>query len=151
MKDTLKWSAGTIALGAVVIVVVIALAAMAIFGFGLFNRSTANFRGQNQQIEQTKANGQYRIAAYDHFYDLCASIQDDEASIQNLKDELATKPPTNRVTQIQASITAVKNGRRSKINEYNADARKAGTIGQFRGSGLPFSINPKAEETTCNG
>jgi hypothetical protein len=148
MREGAKLTGTGIFLWGVAILVVIVLSAMALFGFGLFNRGTANFRGKNEQIEKTKANGNYRIAAYDQFYNLCASVQDDEATIQNLEEELKTKPPQDRITQINASLTAVKSGRRSKINEYNADARKTATQGQFRASDLPYHLDA-TQETTC--
>ncbi len=40
-----------------VLVLAIVIGSMWIFGWGLFQRSTANFRGETEQIEKTKANG----------------------------------------------------------------------------------------------
>jgi hypothetical protein len=136
-------------LGILGVLIAMVFAAMAIFGFGLFQRGTADFRGKTKQIEQTKASGTYRIAAYEHFYDLCAAVQDDEISISSLREELKTEPPQNRVTQINASLTALRSSRGEKINQYNADARKSGTIGQFKASDLPYQLNKNTEETTC--
>jgi hypothetical protein len=60
MREGAKLTGTGIFLWGVAILVVIVLSAMALFGFGLFNRGTANFRGKNEQIEKTKANGNYR-------------------------------------------------------------------------------------------
>lgn len=63
---------------AVVIATILAVAILfvtVVYGFGMLQRGTADFRGETDQIEQTKANANYRIASYDHFYDMCASVQ----------------------------------------------------------------------------
>ena len=144
-----RYGALATAVAALAIVVVLAVGAMALFGFGLFNRSTADFRGTNSQIEQTKGDGTYRIGAYERFYGLCASVQDDEASIDSLKEELKTDPPADRVVQINASLTALRSNRAENINRYNADARKSATLAQFKASDLPHELDKTAEETTC--
>jgi hypothetical protein len=105
-------------------------------------------RGKVQQ-EEILQRGQNRIARYDHFFNLCAAVQSDEATIGALTQELATDPPVSRVTQINATITALRSGRAEKINQYNADARKSGTIAQFRSSDLPFQLVHTEEVTSC--
>lgn len=57
---------------AISILAVAALFLISVYGFGFLQRGTADFRGETGQIEQTKANSDYRIAQYDHFYDACA-------------------------------------------------------------------------------
>jgi hypothetical protein len=150
MRDGLRVSGWVIGGAAVVIIVSLVIGAMALFGFGLFNRATADFRGTNEQIEKTRADGDYRIAAYDHFYDLCASVQTAENEIKNSEDELDETKDATRRSQIRANITAQKNSRAEKINDYNADARKEGTQGQFRASDLPYQLNVNEEETQCS-
>ncbi len=144
-----RYSALAIVVAALAIVVALAIGVMALFGFGLFNRSTADYRGRNSQIEQTKGDGTYRIAAYERFYGLCASVQDDEASVESLEEELKTDPPADRVVQVNASLTALRSSRAEKINRYNADARKSATLAQFKASDLPHELDKTAEETTC--
>jgi hypothetical protein len=139
----------------VVVLGVMALAAIVIvigtFAGGWFQESTANFRGKVGVANATKANTAFRIQAYDHFFDLCAAVQDDEASLDSLDQELATsKPSQSRLDQINASKTALRGSRAEKINQYNVDAKKDWTIGQFRSNGLPFQLNKTKEETTCS-
>jgi hypothetical protein len=144
---------GSIALkaGVVAIVVVLILSVMWVFGWGFFSKTTAPWRGEAEKREQVEGNGAYRIAAYDHFHDLCAQVQSDEASIRNLRRELTSepKPADERVLQINASITALENNRAENINQYNADAAKKHTLGQFRSSGLPYRLSLSTKETSC--
>lgn len=105
-------------------------------------------KGKVQAREQIQS-GSSRIAAYNHFFDLCAQVQSDEATISSLNQELTTGPSESRRGQIQASLTALRSARAEKINQYNADARKDYTIGQFRSSGLPYTLDPTAEATQC--
>lgn len=148
MRETAQAGGWVLWAGVVAIIVAILLAAMAVFGFGLFKRSTADFRGTTDQIEQTRASGSFRIQAYDRFYDRCAGVQADEATIKALLDERANAPD-GRKAQINATLTAVRSARAEKIAEYNADARKVGTIGQFRAIDLPGRLDATDEETTC--
>jgi len=124
-----------------------ALMLIAVYGFGQFQRITADFRGETSQIEKTQANANYRIAAYDHFYDRCAGVQSLESKIKNMKTELEAADSDQRKTVLNTSITASKNKRAELINSYNADARKEGTRGQFKASDLPYELNEKKEET----
>jgi hypothetical protein len=137
-------------LGAIGLVVLLLLGAMYLFGFGLFQRSTAGFRGKTGVIERTKGDPSFRIASYDHFFDQCASVKSDEGTIKFLEEELKTGPSEQRREQINATLSTLRASRNDKINQYNADAAKAGTQGQFRDSGLPFRLDPSSEETTCS-
>lgn len=145
-------SAGVAALvgaAAVVLVAGIAVGAMWVFGWGMFQQSTAEHRGETAQKEQVRADPDYRIAAYERFFDLCASVRSDEATIANLEEELADDPTAERESQIKASLTAVRSNRSETINEYNADARKSETAAAFRSSDLPYQLDPDSEETRC--
>src|SRR5699024_680417 len=137
----------TIAVFAVVIAVALFLAA--VYGGGLMQRLTADFRGETGQIEQTQADADYRISAYDQFYGKCAGIQTLESKISNLSDELEETDDEQRKSVLNTSITASKNKRAELINDYNADARKEATRGQFKASDLPYEVDINEEETTC--
>lgn len=128
-----------IAAGSVVGVFVIVLGVM--FATGSLQKLTADWRGDVQATEMTQADGSYRIANYDHFFDLCAAIQADEDRIKNVEEGDAAQKET--------TLTAMKNSRASKVREYNADAAKEATAGQFRDSGLPYEIDIDGE-TTCH-
>lgn len=102
--------------------------------------------------EQTHQPG-YKIEAYNHFYDLCASVQTMESSLDAQYTELKTATGDDR-SRIEANIAGLQSARADAINQYNADARKSYTLGQFRDSGLPFQLtltqyNTKEEKTTC--
>lgn len=146
MKQALQvagWIAGAF-------VVVLTVMTLFTFGAGQWVRETAGWSGKTEQIRQTRGNAGFRIAAYDHFYDLCASVQDQEVTITSQKAELddpATTP--SRASQIRANLSALTANRGELINHYNADARKNATSGQFRASDLPYQLDPTEERTTC--
>lgn len=130
-----------------IVMVLVAIFALSALVFGI-RWITAGPKGKLQAREQIQS-GNSRISAYNHFFDLCAAVQSDEAAIGSLKEELGTGPTASRRTQIQASLTALRSGRAEKINQYNADARKDYTIGQFRSSGLPYTLVLTQEATLC--
>ncbi|QBI53472.1 hypothetical protein [Streptomonospora litoralis] len=134
--------------GAVALLAIVALAAIAIYAFGGLARVTAGWRGEGEEIERTEADGDFRIAAYEEFYNLCTSVQDAEADIASLETELESDPPQARETQIQASLTAIRNTRAQAINDYNAAAAQEHRA-ELRDSDLPERLDTDAEETTC--
>lgn len=138
-----------VALGLLVIVLVVGLVVGGKFAGWWFSNATANTRGNVDKTNQINGNGSYRIAAYDHFFDACAAVQNDEAAIRITQDELATHPDAARVLQLQTNLSAQKLQRATDINQYNVDARKAGTLGQFRSSNLPYQIDASEASTSC--
>lgn len=110
------------------------------FGTHLFKRSTANFRGQTEAIEKTKANADFRISSYQMFFSLCASIQSAEDKIKIFAKDTGENAQTN--------LIAVQSIRSSLIREYNGLATRGFTEGQFRSSNLPYQININGE-TKC--
>jgi len=144
-SKVVRWS---IAAGLLAVLVIGAVAFGWIYGFGFVSRSTADYRGETAGRNQVEGSGAYRIAAYDHFYNLCASAQTAQVSLSNTQIALdATTDPARKV-QLQANLLALQNTLASTVNEYNVDARKAGTLGQFRSSDLPFTI-ATTQEITC--
>lgn len=138
-----------IVLSAIAIAVVIAIGLIGVYGFGWFQRSTADFRGETAALEDIQADPNSRISAYNHFFSLCQSIQSHETTIKSLEAELEQGVSDSRKEQIRGAITANKSQRDSKINEYNSDARRDYTVGQFRDADLPSELDISAEETTC--
>lgn len=128
---------------------VFVVASFWIFGWGGFMRSTAEHRGETAATERIEADGDYRIAAYEQFFDKCASVQTTEATIAALEDELKTGPSAGRADQIASTLTALRANRADAINTYNADAAKEATRAQFQASGLPDRLNIEEETTTC--
>lgn len=136
-----------LAIGAIAVVIIIGL--VGVYGFGWFQRSTADFRGGTAALEQIQADPNSRISAYEHFFNLCASIQGHEETIKALEAELEQGVSESRKEQIQGAITANQSQRNGKIREYNLDAQRDYTIGQFRDADLPHELDIEAEETTC--
>lgn len=148
-RDSVKGGAAAIWIAAIAIIAAIVIGAMAVFGFGLFERSTAGFRGGTEVINKTKGSGAYRIAHYNHFFELCAAVQSDEATIEALEREEKKDLSASRREQVQASITANEANRAEDINQYNVEAREGATAGQFKASNLPYELNAKERPTKC--
>ncbi|MGH1563088.1 hypothetical protein [Mumia sp. DW29H23] len=140
--------------GAVVGAILGGLAAIAlalvvgVYGFGWFSQQSAGFRGETSKRNLVEANGAYRIAAYDSFFDRCASVQATEDSIRVQLEEMATASP-ERKQQIAANVTASRAVRAQAIRRYNTDAAKTYTSGQFLSSDLPYQLDINAKETSC--
>lgn len=112
--------------------------------------ATADTRGAIAQNELVRADGQFRLAAYNHFFDLCSSIQGDERRIVNLQAELDRGNLTPaRANTLPGIITATMNSRDANVVKYNNDAQKSGAEGAFRSAKLPVYINPNELSTTC--
>lgn len=116
--------------------------ALLIGGVYAFRWFTADARGELDAREQIQADGSFRIAAYNHFFDLCSAIQaqEDRASIlQGELDDPNTTP--ERAAQVRASLSAIEAQRAEQVRGYNADASKDYTSGQFKDSDLPYEID----------
>lgn len=110
---------------------------------------TADTRGKISANERIKADPNFRIAAYDQFFNLCSAIQGDEGRIASQQELLDSATTDEERRQVRTTIAAIKGSRLAKINRYNADAARNYTVGQFRDSDLPYRLNPNDKETTC--
>ena len=119
--------------------VVIVLLIGAIYLTGGIKQLTAPFRGETQEKELTEADGNYRIAAYEEFYDLNAQIEAKEIEICAMKSN--TSLP---VDQRETNVLALTNKRTELVAEYNADASKTDTRAKFKASDLPYTIEKEA-------
>src|SRR4051812_28238322 len=124
--------------------------AAAIFGI---RWAMAGPSGKLQAREQILS-GQNRIRAYDHFFSVCGSVQNAEAALDASYEELAqtAKDDFADLGRIRTNITANKIARQSAVNEYNLDARKSYTDGQFRDLDLPYQLPvlyEKGNRTSC--
>lgn len=108
---------------------------------------TAEVRGRVTAEERIQSGGS-RIVGYEHFFDLCAAVQGHESQIEALRNELATAESERDRSRINASITGVSSMRARSIAQYNADALKDYTLGQFRDSDLPYQLNENGA-TSC--
>lgn len=148
--DLFKGTGLAIVAGILAIIVLIVVGAMAIFGFGFFQRSTADFRGKTGQIERTRADPDYRIQAYESFYNECAAVQTAETRIANSKANLRTdEKGSDDWYRDRADLSAQENNRADLINSYNAHAREADTRAHFLASDLPYQLDASEEHTTC--
>lgn len=139
----------TLGFGIVGLVTLMLLASMWIFGWGFFQRATADFRGETAQIEKVHADPDYRIANYDWFFNQCAAVQNQEGLVDQLESEIDSGVSKGREAQIKATLTAVKSNRISLINDYNSRAQREDTSANFLASNLPHQLNPDEESTTC--
>lgn len=112
--------------------------------------------GAVQQREQTVGNGSYRIAAYEEFYQECASALTVQQNLENaIKADAAPNVDPVRKAQLDANVTALSNTLNDAVNTYNAHAREADTRAHFLSSDLPFQItfdaaNPTATPISCS-
>lgn len=128
--------------------VAIAVIVSAIYVIGGIQSSTAGFRGGVEKKERVVGDGDYRIAQYDHFYELCSAIQAKNENIENL-EALRDASDKDRREELDAAIAAQKNTKNELVQEYNADAAANGTKGKYRASELPYQIDPDDEEVSC--
>lgn len=103
------------------------------------------------QARQAILGGANRITSYNHFFDLCASVQGLEGQRDSQLAELPKARGDDR-DRILTNIAGIEGARAQAIAQYNADARKDYTIGQFRASALPYQLPThtyKGVTTSC--
>lgn len=105
--------------------------------------------GAQEQIQSAP----HRIAAYNHFFDLCAGVRADEVSLDAQIEQLQATTDEFQRTRVQTNITGLKGHRAGLIEEYNVNARKDYTEAQFRDSDLPYQLPTttweKGGRTSC--
>jgi len=106
----------------------------------------ADPKGRVEAEEQIKS-GSNRIAQYDKFFDACGAIKSAQENIALFEEELPNLDGT-AAKNMQATILAAKSQLNRAVQEYNADAAKSYTNGQFRASELPYHIEA-TEEVSC--
>lgn len=122
-----------------------------IVGVFVIQWGTAPVRGKLSAREQIQS-GSNRIVSYNHFFDLCASIQATEAVLSASLDELKSTSNADDKERVRTNITGLRAQRARSIAQYNVDARKNYTIGQFRSSSLPYQLPPNYKKgmiTSC--
>lgn len=150
-SETARFSWKLILFGGLAILLVLVFASMAIFGWGFLARGTAEFRGETGVRERVVADPDYRIASYENFYDLCASIQAKEDAAALTEAQLAVpevKADPQRKAELDEYVLALRTQRAELIRRYNADARKEDTRANFLASDLPYQIDMEGS-TTC--
>ena len=126
--------------------IILASFGMRVATAGLFGAGEAHIRTQSAD---------FRLAAYNHFFDLCASVQGNEGQLDALYQELELQAPESRdYGYTVKSITGVQGIRAQSVARYNQDVLKW-TVGQFRDSDLPYHLSspvpydPEGSKTEC--
>lgn len=116
----------------------------------LIQRETADTRGQTRVVEQISADADYRIGAYESFYNRCHAVKAKEGEIALAEEALAgTGTDSWNYSQLERNLLALKNSRIQLIEAYNADASKEDTAANFLASDLPHQLDTK-EKTECS-
>jgi len=125
-------------LGFVILLVVITVSWGAATGFKYF---TAEKTGQ-AEAEQQIQSAEFRIYSYNHFYDLLVTINAAEAQYDAQYELMEAQDAGSESYQkTLRNIAAVKAQIARLKVQYNADAEKEETIGQFRSNNLPERVD----------
>lgn len=134
-----------------VVTVFIVIAAGVAAGWAI-KYATADVRGRIEANETIKS-GANRIAQYNRFFNACAAVQANEGALDASLAQLAETTSESEKERIRANITGLRATRSRTIAEYNSDATKNYTNGQFRDSDLPYQLvdtdYPKGGGTRC--
>lgn len=133
--------------------VIIGLAIGVFFLQQQVRRWIAPVEGETERIEAVNS-VEFRMRAYNHFFDLCVSVQNAEQTIDNAFDTLeAVRPDVRFYNTYVLNFNAAKQARTNGVNQYNADARKDWTEGNFLDEDLPWQIGldyqPHGRRTVC--
>ena len=136
----------------------VALAAIAMLIWGIttgFRYWTADVRGTVEQRELTTASGTFRIFSYNHFFDLCASIQGTEATHDAQFDLLQTQEQgLSSYSRTAQNVMVLKAKIEGDKRKYNADAQKEETTALFKSNNLPDTISveehQRGDRTECS-
>lgn len=129
------------AAGVALVVALVLLFGGLYYGGVFANDVQANYnkRVVGAKIQQRVHTADFAQGAYEHFYNLCAAIQGQEAALAAQYDELASASNED-ASRIQANIAGLTAERGRSIAQYNAEARQTYTLGQFRANDLPFQL-----------
>lgn len=133
----------------IVVVVVIAATVGIVWAIRYYTAPIEGRVGAQERIQSAPN----RIVQYDHFFNLCAGVRADEVSLDAQTEQLKATTDEFQRARVQTNITGLIGHRAGLIEEYNANARKDYTAGQFRDSDLPYQIPATAWEkggrTSC--
>ncbi|KKR91799.1 MAG: hypothetical protein UU42_C0007G0016 [Candidatus Woesebacteria bacterium GW2011_GWA1_41_13b] len=134
------------------LILLIVLAGSISIGLWAFGVGTADIFGRGEARKQIQS-AEFRISAYQTFFNQCAGIQGLEKSLDASFEQLKTAETTADRARINQNIAGVQSAHGQAIAKYNGDARKDYTIGQFRDNDLPFQIPdngyPEGGKTSC--
>lgn len=139
---------GGLTVGGTVVLGIVGILALILTVSGIM-WATADLRGATDANEQIKADGDFRIAAYDEFYSLCSAAQTHQQALENAEERVKGTNDADQLENNQTDVFALQNQLNSTVNEYNAKAASDYTVGQFRDSDLPYQINAE-EDIVCS-
>lgn len=137
MREGAKFGAAWIG---VAVFILLLLWGLVFISFGI-RVATAGIVGRGEaRIQIQSAN--FRIEAYQSFFDLCASIQAAEDRMDETHRQLglleAESDPWFRKQEEMAAQSAT---RQRGLRDYNVDANRSWTQGQFRDEDLAFQLD----------
>lgn len=95
--------------------------------------------GAQQQIQSAEQ----RITAYNYFFDLYGAIKSYDGALKALQEQLLQVSGPEEKDRVLATIAGLKGQKARAIEQYNVDARKSYTIGQFKDWSLPYQLENK--------
>ena len=133
----MDFSFGKLLLITVLFIVIIGILMSALWAFGVF---TSPIVGKGEAYKEIQSK-EFRLGAYNYFFNQYHSIIGLEGSIdENLATLELLEKGTKEYNRILTNVTALKSLRHQAIQEYNANATKEYTAGQFRDAQLPYQI-----------
>lgn len=140
-------SKGKIAGYAILGVIILTIIIVGGWGFATgFKYFTAEKTGQAEAERQIQS-AEFRIFSYEHFFNAIAEINSAKAEYDQQYDLLQTTDSgTDDYTRIQRNLAAIGAHIERLINQYNADAAKEETRGQFKTTSLPNHITLQPHE-----
>jgi len=138
---------GKLKVGGWIIVGLLVLVLMS--GAGLAWRYfTAPVKGIVDAEEQINQ-GSNRIQKYNHFFDLCSTIQSDKMTLETQRSLLESAEGDKERARVRANIAGIEAQMNRNANQYNVDARKEYTAARFKSSDLPYQIDTTQEYISC--
>lgn len=135
---------GWVAAGVLAVFVLYGSLALAGWGWRWVAAPIEGAVGAREEIQS----GEFRVAAYERFFNLCSAVQSHEAQLDALHAELEDADKDD-LSRIRSNITGVRSQRLRLIREYNSEAARDYTTGQFRSADLPdrLTANDYPEES----
>lgn len=123
----------------IVLGVITALVAITFAGWG-FTYLTAPLKGRvdaEVQIESAHS----RIGRYEYFFDLCASVQQMEASLEAQRELLGSLTENKDKVRVGTNIAGLKSQLAGAVAKYNTESAKSYTAARFKASNLPIRLS----------
>lgn len=127
----------------ILIVFFIAMIACIPIGYAI-RYYTAPVLGRIEVQVQTHT-AEYMMTAYNYFFDLKGVINGNKQSVCNVKETLTAICDQDEKDRLQITIAGIKNQIARDVQQYNADAAKEWTVGQFRDWSIPASMSTEID------